>query len=162
MKWPPAPGRPGGVTMTAHRSRLLMAALALGWGVCACVPGPELGQSRRGEPTPAEAEIASWSPYCAATARYLLEEYGQPDVVEPKRLTWKLNGPWAKTIIEDQPTPPGAEHPSGILWQMVPYQMSLNDAAAMESFDSRITAAPLRAELSVLGDSEEENYLTLN
>lgn len=123
---------------------------------CASTP-PEIGKAPKR--TPAEEVISAWTPECAAMARNFMEEYGQPDTEDPNQLFWLYNGPWARTIVEERSTTMEA---SCRLSQTVPFDLTVNDAAAAESFDSRITADPLRSELSVDSDSEQTSFLLVN
>ena len=110
----------------------------------------------------ADAVVGNWWPSAALAARGMIEKYGVPDEVRPDYLVWRGNGPWARTVVRNVTPPYGPDPDPGVVEQAVSYPLTPVQAAAVESFDRRLSYERGVRELAARSGREEVNFLRLN
>ncbi|MCR4295125.1 MAG: hypothetical protein NUW21_06295, partial [Elusimicrobia bacterium] len=110
-----------------------------------------------------ESIILHWPTFSYRLARLMLSEYGQPVEASDRRLTWRDNGPWKKTVVYRKPPKERVlTGDSGRLAQSVAYRVAPDRLADLGRFDMDVEADKEAGRLTAISDSESENFLTLN
>jgi hypothetical protein len=110
----------------------------------------------------AERVVARWPEVSRQTARLMLLKYGEPSAIGEGVLIWNDNAPWQRTIAYRADVNGLYPRRTGILEQVVSYEVPQNKVAALAKFGGGLKADVGRKELSALNDSEEANTLALN
>jgi hypothetical protein len=111
----------------------------------------------------ARATAANWYTYSELVALKLMDEYGPPDQVQSDRLVWHNAGPWAKIAVWDEEDfdYSGVLGPDN-LEETLSFSVPPERLKDLEAFSDKLAISADGQELSVRGNSEELNYLTLN
>lgn len=110
-----------------------------------------------------ERIIAGWPKEVQATARLLIERYGQPSMTSDNRLMWTDNGPWRRTVLyRDGLTSAMLGNRRDHLEQVIAYRVPEDKVAELQRFDKRVEVNRDAGELSSRADSESMNFLALN
>jgi len=107
--------------------------------------------------------LDEWDDDPAGVARKVIDKYGKPDGVTPKRLIWYDNGPWKRTVMR----PDGADHAFpdhhvDYLEQVIEYRVPTDRTDEIIKFDGSVTIRRTRGELSAECHGEAANFLALN
>lgn len=107
--------------------------------------------------------LEGWDDDPADVARTVIDKYGEPDELTPKRLIWYDNGPWKRSVMR----PDGADHEFpdhhvDYLEQVIDYRVPPDRADEVISFDGSVTIRRTRGELSAECHGEPSNFLALN
>ena len=120
-------------------------------GLCFAVPAAQTA-GKRG--SLALETVRHWNDIPRGVTLKLMEKYGAPDEMEPDRLVWNNNVPWKRTTVWNA---------SGdILEQTVACSVPAGQLGALADFDPAILVSQNGMALSVFGDTEEHNFLTVN
>ena len=107
--------------------------------------------------------VDQWEDLSALAARRLIDEYGVPDEVAAKSLTWNGKGAWKRTVVRDEPPADASGRDMGIVVQSVGYDaLTPPQSALLASFDDRLSFDARSQELTAQSDREELNILRLN
>ena len=109
----------------------------------------------------AESIVAQWPPIAQAAARYMIARYGPPHRASSKRLLWKNNGAWEKTIVT--PLGPFRSFPrmsEEVIEQTARYPFLAQRASLLPQFDPSLRFENGR--LTAANETEEMNVLELN
>ena len=139
-----------------YRARLFLAAASLiaGMAISGCVPVPRRYQS---------ALDHERSPDWDNTAlNVLIEKYGPPDRIEPKRVVWERKGPWKRIAVWDEMDYLQISRDADNIEETIAYLVPESKRKAVENFNKRLKVSPGVAELSARSASEERNFLALN
>ncbi len=110
-----------------------------------------------------ESIILHWPTFSYRLARLMLSEYGQPVESSDHRLTWIDNGPWKRTVVyRKAPKERMLAGDGGRLEQSVAYRVPPDRLADLGRFNMDVEADKEAGRLTVISDSESENFLTLN
>jgi hypothetical protein len=111
----------------------------------------------------AQDVIKTWSPAPRALAEAMMEEYGEPNLVDDDALLWLHNGPWRKTTVYRTALYHAtAGSDKDYLQQTIGYEVPADKVAALKLFDKKLELDTAAGELSSCSDSESSNYLALN
>ncbi len=111
----------------------------------------------------AESAIRTWPAGARATARAMIDKYGEPDRLTEGALRWTGNGPWAKTIVHRRAWSPFlGNRTHDYLEQTVDYQIPRGRADELRRFDERLEINERGGQLSAWSPSEPMNVLILN
>jgi len=143
------------------RSPILIALLASLSVGCATAPVAPLGAAERLDD--AQAIATEWYTYSEVMALKLIDEYGPPDRIESDRLTWYDKGPWKKISVwnKEDNDYSGSLGPDD-LEQTIAYDVPSDKRKALAAFSGKLVVSRKSQELSVLGNDEPRNLLTLN
>jgi hypothetical protein len=111
----------------------------------------------------AQAVATNWYTYSEVMAMKLMEKYGPPDLIESQRLVWYDRGPWNKIAVWDKEdyyysNTVGPDD----LEQTLSYDVPADKRKALAAFSDKLVVSKDGKELSVIGNSEALNFLTLN
>jgi hypothetical protein len=118
----------------------------------------------------AEQVIADWpakkpgqQQHPRETAEQMLERYGEPDEVTPRRLVWHDNGPWTRTEVHRS----GPNHRFPIphvdhLYQFIDYQVPPEKLDDLARYDGSIIVRRTEGQLGITCHKEAANVLALN
>jgi hypothetical protein len=143
------------------RNYYLLAILA---GVIpSCAAGADAPSSAEERLSQAQASVANWYTYSEVTALKLMDEYGPPDQVGSDRLVWHKAGPWDRIAVWDEEDydysgTVGPDNLEQTLSFAAP-QAKLQDLSA---FSDKLAISEDGKELSVRGNSEALDFLTIN
>jgi hypothetical protein len=111
----------------------------------------------------AQEVIKDWPQLPQMLAMAMLEEYGEPSLMEEDALVWLNNGPWLRTIVYRTAQYHASAAPDkDYLQQIIGYGIPAGKVSDLKLFDKRIEVYPTEGELSSCSDSERSNYLALN
>lgn len=107
--------------------------------------------------------LEDWDDDPAGVARTVIEKYGEPDEVTPRRLLWYDNGPWKRSVLR----PDGADHEFpdhhiDYLEQVIDYHVPPDRTEEIIGFDGSVTIRRTRGELSAECHGEPANFLAIN
>jgi hypothetical protein len=128
---------------------------------CATTPAAPMSSGERVQL--ARRVARGWYNHSTVLALKLIDEYGPPEEIESGRLTWYDKGPWARMAVWNQ----GDYYYSGVygtddLEQTVRYSVPSEKDKALASFSGELVVSGDHKELTVRGDDESRNYLTIN
>jgi hypothetical protein len=111
----------------------------------------------------AQAVVPHWHAYSQVAAMKILEEYGPPDQIRSDRLVWYNKGPWNRIAVWNAANSnySGTVGPDN-LEQTVAYEVPRGKRKALAAFSDKLAVSKDGKELSVRGNSEALNILTLN
>jgi hypothetical protein len=110
----------------------------------------------------AQGVVNRWHQPSAVAGRQLLDEYGVPDDVTPRRLTWNHRGAWKRTEVWDRKPVYLSPVDLAVIKQTVDYQLTVQQAGALLMFSDGLEIDLERGELASRSSREDINYLTLN
>jgi hypothetical protein len=110
------------------------------------------------KPPSAEDALEQWPERTHDVARRMLAEYGEPDQIDPDKLTWRGNGAWKRTVVLRGLRDKRRQ----VLEQTVDYAVPAERLKDILEFDNSLTVDKESGELTARSDSEERNFLTLN
>ena len=139
--------------MKAAKNRLGLSAIStlIFAGACASLPRDV-----------AQGVVNRWAEPSSVAGRQLLEEYGTPDDVTPRRLTWNHRGAWKRTEVWNRKPIYLSPVDLAVMKQTVDYPMSVQQVGELMAFSDCLEIDLVRGELSSRSSREEVNYLTLN
>lgn len=116
-----------------------------------------------GEQHEVEDVLEGWDEDPSDVARKVIDTYGEPDEVTPKRLLWYDNGPWKRSVLRSD----GADHEFpdhhvDYLEQVIDYHVPPDRADEVIRFDGSVTIRRTRGELSAECHGEPANFLAIN
>lgn len=139
---------------SSNRKKLTYQAQA---GIGGAPPNEKIPQSD------VENIIKSWQEKQEKTAQKIIEKYGLPNEATPSQLIWYNNKPWKKTIIyRDQFQHNFPSPHADFIEQTVNYLIPEDKMDEIAKFNGSISVNRTKGEVSVYGNSEEINFLTLN
>jgi hypothetical protein len=143
------------------RSFFLPALLAALSAACASAPAAPMSAQERLDR--AQALATEWYTYSEVLALKLIDEYGAPDVIEAERLTWYNKGPWSKVAVwnDEDYYYSGTVGPDD-LEQTLLYAVPREKRKDLAAFSDKLAVSKDGRQLSVRGNDEGRNYLTLN
>jgi hypothetical protein len=93
----------------------------------------------------------------------MIEEYGEPSLMEEDALVWLDNGPWRRTIVYRAAQFHADALPDkDYLQQTIRLEVPAGKAEDLKLFAKGIEVTSADGELSACSDSEKSNYLALN
>lgn len=139
--------------MKAAKTRLGLSAVStlIFAGACASLPRDV-----------AQGVVNRWQEPSAVAGRQLLDEYGTPDDVSPRRLTWNHRGAWKRTEVWNRKPVYLSPIDLAVMKQTVDYQLTSQQAGELLAFSDGLEIDLTRGELSSRSSREDINYLTLN
>lgn len=131
------------------------------------IPPPDIptptGRIETKAPEQAETIIRNWLPIAADVAKQLIAKYGLPQEATTNRLVWHFNRPWKRTEVVNEEVQHHFPRPHfDVLTQTVNYKVPTDKIDDLAQFDGSILVDRTKGELSVRGDGEAMNYLTMN
>ncbi|HXT01780.1 MAG TPA: hypothetical protein VN915_13985 [Elusimicrobiota bacterium] len=139
--------------MKAFKSRVGLSAVCtlIFAGACASLPRDV-----------AQGVVNRWSEPSAVAGRELLDEYGTPDDVTPRRLTWNHRGVWKRTEVWNRKPVYLSPVDLAVMKQTVDYPLTYPQAGELLAFSDSIEVDLDKGELSSRSSREDINYLTMN
>ncbi len=110
-----------------------------------------------------EAVIQNWPGRSRSEARLMIAKYGEPASYDDDSLVWRMNGPWQETVLyRVAPRSIMGYHGRDILKQSIAYVVPSGKIGALRRFDGRLKFDRASGRLSVISESEDRNFLSLN
>jgi hypothetical protein len=142
---------------------------------CAALAGPMAAQDPPRESTlgqtsasmsgreDAQSVIASWPAKTRKAAQALIEEYGRPDGVTARKLTWNDKDPWKEVAVYRDAVKHAMPMPhEDFLENTISYDVPADKVADLAKFDGSLVVDLTRGTLASHCDSEKSNILALN
>ncbi|HTY49938.1 MAG TPA: hypothetical protein VMB48_09630 [Steroidobacteraceae bacterium] len=154
-----------------HLTLALLAVPALAFGQHAVEPVPLPPPGTRPaaiDITPAAhawaaEHLKDWPVERQTLAARLVTQYGEPQEVSARVITWYDNGPWRRTQLYRAGTVHKFPLPHlDVLWQTISYRVPASKVAALVAYDGSILVDRTRGEITVHCDTEAANFITLN
>lgn len=105
--------------------------------------------------------LPDWSHETKKAVAFMFQKYGLPTDVSDQSLTWYNNGIWKKTTVYKNPLSLSKPHAHIGMFEQV-FAFGKHAFISVEKIDENAKTDTLTGEITLLNESEELNYLTLN
>jgi len=111
-----------------------------------------------------ESIIKGWPKEPQASARRLVEYYGEPEEYSPSRLIWRnTRDGWKRTeLARDEVPHDFPSHHTDFLEQFIDYKVPVDKYSTLAEFDGSVIAERTKGELSARCGGTSMNFVAIN